>query len=154
MPASLTKRDLRLSVGAQTFDVPRRLSKSGSVWWVFSDPSGDAAYRGIEIDPTDSSLPDYLTLEGEDLRLEAVPKYDAAAKTALDETHPFEKTRRFHGRHVVEGVALTVQARITVKKNGKWNLSFRAWGADQPLIEQEPKPPGGLVEFLEELTDE
>lgn len=154
MSESLIRRNLRLSVDGQPFDVPYVLTSRGSFWWIFADSSGKPAYRGIEIEPTGASLPDHLTFEGEDLVLEPVPRYDSATQTTLDDTHPFEKTRRFHGRHVLEGVTLEVKVRITVKRNAKWNLSFRAWGADKPLMKQEPMPPGGVVDLLRGLSED
>ena len=94
-----------------------------------------------------------MILEGHDLVLEPVQKWDQATKTHLDETLPFEKTRAFKGTHDFDGLVLTVQARLTVKKNTKWNLSFRAWGADRPVTAEGPEPTDPSPEPTGELID-
>ena len=157
MSPGFQARALQLSVSSQAFDVPCVHKQSGSIWWTFVEESGEPAYRGIEIEPAESSLPEVLTLEGHDLVLEPVPKWDKTTRTHLDETLPFERTRKFHGTQPIDGVTLSLQIRITVKKNKKWNLSFRAWGAEGPI---QPEGSGGAApggsppsEGLSELLD-
>ena len=154
-------RALRLSVDGRAFDVPCVHTPRGTIWWIFTEESGEPAYRGIEIEPEGGSLPEVMILEGHDLVLEPVQKWDRATKTHLDETLPFEKTRGHKGTHEVDGFNLTVQVRLTVKKNTKWNLSFRAWGADKPLTAEGPEPTdpppdstGGLIDLLKGSTAE
>jgi hypothetical protein len=157
----LDARALRLSIGGRSFDVPCVHTPRGTIWWIFTDESGEAAYRGIEIEPGGSSLPEVMIFEGNDLVLVPVQKWDQATKTHLDETLPFENTRAFKGTRDVDGFALTVQARLTVKKNTKWNLSVRVWGADGPVVAEgpeptdpSPEPTGELIDLLKGRTTE
>mgnify|MGYP001279130912 CR=1 FL=1 len=157
MTDGLLGRGLRLVVDGQPLVVPLVLTERRTIWWIFTDESGEPAYMGREIEPTGSSLPEVLTLEEHALVLEPVEKWDKETGAYLSETYPFETTRKFDGTVGIEDFSLRVKVRITVKKNKKWNLTVRVWGAEGALREAEPRPEGGLIDLLvagEESEDE
>ena len=157
MTCSFLGRALRLVVDDQPFDVSRILKPTGGIWWAFVAESGEVTRWGAEIEPTESSLPEVVTLEEHALVLEPVENWDKETRAYLSETLPFETTRKFDGIVSIEDLSLRVKVRITVKKNKKWNLSVRVWGAEGPLRAAAPGPTGGLIDLLgpgEESVDE
>ena len=126
MSIETVERNLQIGICGESFTLPVRYSPKGSIWWILQDESQEPMYRGKEIEALADVLPEKIFFEGIDLELTPVPKYDKGEKKYLDESEPFEKTRRFWGQVTVEDVVLKVQFRLTVKKNGKWNFSARA----------------------------
>lgn len=112
--------------------VPRSVAKGGNYWWVFLDESGDPAWRGVVLQPPAEELPRTMSIHGVEVTLEPVPIWDKKTKQVLDDTHPFEKTRRAHCHIGIEGLYLQVQSRVTIRKDGNWNFSFKSWQADPP----------------------
>jgi|GEM_PF-3598164 len=125
MSIESVERNLQIGICGESLTLPVRHSPRGSIWWILQDESQEPMYRGKEIEALADVLPEKIVLEGIDLVLTPVPRYDKGEKKYLDELEPFEKTRRFWGQVTVEEVVLKVQFRLTVKKNGKWNFSAR-----------------------------
>lgn len=130
--------------------VPRVVAKGGNYWWILLEESGSPAYRGVPMKPLDEALPKTVTIAGVEKTFEAVPKWDSASKKALEETKPFEKTRRVHPVLDVNGVHLQVQVRITVRKDGDWNFFFKAWQLRQGVepTQADVSKIGGLFEVF------
>ena len=129
---------LEVGLLAARIMVPRTISKGGTFWWTLVDESGDPAYRGVALEPLAVELPGTMSIHGIEKKFEAVPLWDKTSRQELNETHPFEKTRRVHCHVELGGLHLQVQSRVTVRKDGQWNLSFRAWQVEAP-----PSPPLG-----------
>lgn len=125
---------LNINLCATDILVPRVISNGGKYWWVLLDESGDPAYRGVPLRPLAEELPVEMTIHGVEKKFEAVPLWDKKTRQALDETHPFEKTRRVHCHVKVGGLHLQVQSRLTVRKDSQWNFSFRAWQVEPPPV--------------------
>jgi hypothetical protein len=117
--------------------VPLHQTKRGSFWWVLEDDNGEIAYRGLEIPAQGRPLPSSIFINGVEMVLGPVPKWDKKRKTSLEIVEPFEKTRRFHGQVILMDVLLEVRLRLTVKKNTNWNFSVRIW-PEEPLFREGP----------------
>lgn len=122
-------------IGSESFVVPRIESgKKSTWWWCFVTEDGSPSYTGTEINPAGTELPGNIEINGVSVALVPVKKWDRVEKKYTEETYSFEKTRHFADYVEIEGVLLEIRLRVTAKKNGKWNLSCRAW--------QTHKPPG------------
>ena len=158
MSRESVERDLHLEVCGNSIVIPVLHTAKGTIWWIFLDENQDPMYRGLEIEAFTDELPEKIVFEGIDLELVPVPKFDNSTKKYLDDSEPFEKTRRFWGQVTVEEVVLEVKFRLTVKKNGKWNFSARIY-PEQPILGQatkatyEASSSSALKEIIDSLSD-
>ena len=128
----MIERDLHLTVCGKNFLVDRIETTQKSEWWCFLKEDSSPSYTGIEVDPISSELPASIDINGVSVTLVPVKKWDRLKKEYSDVAYPFEKTRHFADYVEIEGAVLEIRFRVTAKKNGKWNLSCRAWQTRKP----------------------
>ncbi len=159
MSEEALERNLQIEICSNSVTLPVSYSSRGNIWWIFLDEDQRPMYTGKEIEAFSAELPNAITFENINLELLPVPKFDKKAKQYLDDSEPFEKTRRFWGPVTIEDVVLEVKFRLTVKKNGKWNFSARVH-PEKPIAGAaarrvyDSSDPSPLKEIIDSLNDD
>ena len=91
----------------------------GSFWWSFCNNNGETS--GREIEPLSFELPTEIDIEGTKYEFREVVLKNSDGTI---NTKPFHKTRRVITESDLQGFCVSIQCRVTLKKNTKWHLSF------------------------------
>ena len=110
---------ISFKIGGRPFEAEVLTTAKGSFWWAFCGTDGNPS--GREIEPFFEQLPTEVSVEGQTFEFGSVV-LDNSDGTST--TKPFHKTRRVQAEINLQGVDVSIQCRVTRKRNKKWHLSF------------------------------
>ena len=139
----MEKDSLIVKFSAHDIEVPSSLSKGGNSWWILLDED-EPAYKGLIFEAAETELPKILTVNEVSVDFEPVPKWNPSTNSESNDLEPFDRTRRYHGLMNLNGQFIKVQSRITVRRDQKWNFSFKAW----KTARTEDEKSGGLYDLI------
>ncbi len=122
--------EISLGVGEYQVDVPRLASKRDTLWYSFVSSKGNALRGGIQVPHLATGLPHFVTVAGNRVDCRPVHKWDKAKQRYLDSYEDFDAKRIAEGRVVIDGIPMTARVLLSIRRDGRMNVTARIWPED------------------------